>query len=69
VSGGKITIKDLKTKIENVVAALGVPVQCFAATGTSVFRKPYIGMWEYLESKVIYYFQQFLGTGRFFQVS
>ncbi|CAG0915620.1 unnamed protein product [Notodromas monacha] len=51
VSAGKVTIKDLKSKLEAVVAGLGVPVQVLAATDTSVYRKPNIGMWEYLEKQ------------------
>ena len=52
VKAGKITVKDLKTKLEAVVAALGVPVQVLAATDTSIYRKPNTGMWEYLETEV-----------------
>ena len=47
---GKLKEEDFRQKVENVVQALGVPVQLFAATAKHcVFRKPRPGFWEYLE--------------------
>lgn len=48
VSSGKTKIPDIKKKIENIIKALGVPVQAYIATGDSSFRKPLPGMWQAL---------------------
>lgn len=48
LSSGKTTRPNIKTKIEHVVRALGVPVQALVATGDSCFRKPSTGMWQAL---------------------
>ncbi|XP_041455017.1 bifunctional polynucleotide phosphatase/kinase-like [Lytechinus variegatus] len=51
ISKGKLTVKEFRRKLGNVVKKLGVPVQAFAATSGGVYRKPMTGMWEYLLSK------------------
>ncbi|KAI8790873.1 bifunctional polynucleotide phosphatase/kinase [Biomphalaria glabrata] len=51
VSKGKTSIEDLKSKIENVVTKLQVPVQAFVATHDGEFRKPCDGMWEMLKKQ------------------
>lgn len=48
VTSGKTKVADIKKKIENIIKALGVPVQAFVATGDNCFRKPLIGMWQTL---------------------
>lgn len=48
VTSGKTKIPDIKKKIENIIKALGVPVQAFVATGDNCFRKPLTGMWQTL---------------------
>lgn len=48
VSSNKTTVPDIKKKLENVIEALGIPVQAFIATGDNFFRKPMTGMWQAL---------------------
>lgn len=48
VTSGKTKVVDIKKKIENVIRALGIPVQAFVATGDNCFRKPLTGMWQTL---------------------
>lgn len=48
VTSGKTKVPDIKKKIENIIKALGVPVQAFIATGDNCFRKPLTGMWQAL---------------------
>ena len=48
VSKGRTKLSDLKTKIENIIKRLNVPVQVFIATGNGCFRKPLTGMWQAL---------------------
>ncbi|TKR65195.1 hypothetical protein L596_025634 [Steinernema carpocapsae] len=49
VQAGKLKVKDLKTKIEAILAKFEVPVQVFVSLGPASFRKPYIGMWAHME--------------------
>lgn len=35
-------------KTEAIVKKLNIPVQVFAATGKTIYRKPMTGMWNYL---------------------
>uniref|UniRef100_A0A1B6MMI3 PNK FHA domain-containing protein n=1 Tax=Graphocephala atropunctata TaxID=36148 RepID=A0A1B6MMI3_9HEMI len=53
ISRGKTNINEFKTKIENIVRDLNVPVQVFIATTTSIYRKPAPGMWTFLETKIV----------------
>lgn len=48
VTSGKTKVPDIKKKIENIIKALGIPVQAFIATGDNCFRKPLTGMWQAL---------------------
>lgn len=48
VSNGKVQIRDLKRKLENIVSKLNVPVQIFVSTGKGLYRKPVTGSWEVL---------------------
>lgn len=49
ISKGKYTINDFKYKLETIIAKLNVPIQAFVSTGDKLFRKPRIGMWNYLQ--------------------
>ncbi|XP_014773495.1 uncharacterized protein F21D5.5 isoform X1 [Octopus bimaculoides] len=51
VKTGNVKMEEMKTKIENIVNKLEIPIQVFVATGTGVFRKPVNGMWVYLQDK------------------
>lgn len=42
-------IKKFKKKIEDIVAAVGIPIQVFIATGKTKYRKPIPGMWNVLK--------------------
>lgn len=46
VTSGKTKVPDIKKKIENIIRALGIPIQAFIATGDNSFRKPLTGMWR-----------------------
>ncbi|AIE47824.1 nicotinamide riboside kinase 1 [Peridroma alphabaculovirus] len=48
VSAGKVTIEDLRAKIEAICAALSVPLTVFIATRQDKYRKPRTGCMEYL---------------------
>ncbi|XP_011635937.1 uncharacterized protein F21D5.5 isoform X1 [Pogonomyrmex barbatus] len=51
LSSGKIKINDFKRKIERIVQKIGIPIQVFIAVGMNIYRKPTIGMWEFLEKE------------------
>ncbi|EDV21661.1 uncharacterized protein TRIADDRAFT_59893 [Trichoplax adhaerens] len=47
--GNKMVNKEsFKKKITNIINSLGVPVQAYIATNRDIYRKPFIGMWQYL---------------------
>ncbi len=48
VSKGQVTLADVQGRMEQVVAAAGVPMQCFFSTNNDFFRKPRPGMWAVL---------------------
>lgn len=45
----KVNPKEFKQKIVNICNKIGVPIQAFISPGSLTYRKPYIGMWKYLE--------------------
>ncbi|XP_038129323.1 bifunctional polynucleotide phosphatase/kinase [Cyprinodon tularosa] len=51
ISRGKLRPEVLKSKVEDVLATLQLPVQVFVASGPGVYRKPVVGMWNHLCEK------------------
>jgi bifunctional polynucleotide phosphatase/kinase len=47
----KLKLEDFKTKVENVISKLNIPVQVLVSTGYGRYRKPGLGMWNYLISE------------------
>lgn len=41
-------LRNFKTKIENIVNKINIPIQVFVATGKTFYRKPMPGMWNTL---------------------
>lgn len=50
IGNGRVTLKDFQIKCENIIKSLSIPVQIFIATKSDFYRKPRIGMWEYMIS-------------------
>ncbi|XP_054732144.1 uncharacterized protein F21D5.5 [Anastrepha obliqua] len=48
IGSGKVKLDDFKRKIKEILTKLGVPVQVFVAIEEGIYRKPLIGMWQYL---------------------
>ncbi|WAR02732.1 PNKP-like protein [Mya arenaria] len=51
VSKGKIKIHELKSKFEDIVRQLRLPVQILVSTKGGLYRKPCTGMWTYFVDK------------------
>ncbi|XP_055752299.1 bifunctional polynucleotide phosphatase/kinase isoform X5 [Salvelinus fontinalis] len=51
ISRGKLKPEDFKSKVENVLKTLQLPIQVFVASGPGIYRKPVMGMWEHLCEK------------------
>lgn len=51
IAKGKLRPEVFKSKVEDILATLKLPVQVFVATGPGVYRKPVMGMWNYLSEK------------------
>uniref|UniRef100_A0A1I8A4L9 Polynucleotide kinase 3'-phosphatase n=1 Tax=Steinernema glaseri TaxID=37863 RepID=A0A1I8A4L9_9BILA len=51
VQAGKLTTTNLKKKMHSILAKFDIPVQVFASLGPPSFRKPYVGMWTYMEEQ------------------
>uniref|UniRef100_A0A8C1VAX5 Polynucleotide kinase 3'-phosphatase n=1 Tax=Cyprinus carpio TaxID=7962 RepID=A0A8C1VAX5_CYPCA len=52
ISRGKLRPEVFKSKVEDILQTLQLPVQVFASTAPGIYRKPVIGMWEHLCEKV-----------------
>ena len=48
VSKGSTTLRDVEGRMEQVVAACDVPIQCFFSPGDDYYRKPCVGMWFHM---------------------
>lgn len=48
ISRKQLKVADFKSKIEQIISYLKVPVQVLIATGNSIYRKPLTGMWKHL---------------------
>ncbi|KAF7654164.1 hypothetical protein LDENG_00073250 [Lucifuga dentata] len=51
IAKGKLRPEVFKSKVEDILTTLQLPVQVFVATGPGIYRKPVIGMWNYLCEK------------------
>lgn len=51
IGSGKLNPKFFKNKLKNIIQKIRVPIQIFIATGSNIYRKPAIGMWQKLEEK------------------
>lgn len=49
---GRTNEADWKRKVEAIVRRLSVPVQVFAATGSTIYRKPRTGMWDTMREQL-----------------
>lgn len=45
---GKTSVSAWQHKLEQIARRLSVPLQVFVATGSTIFRKPRVGMWQAL---------------------
>ncbi|XP_058489988.1 bifunctional polynucleotide phosphatase/kinase [Solea solea] len=48
ITKGKLRPEVFQSKVEDIVAALQLPVQVFVATSPGIYRKPVWGMWNHL---------------------
>ncbi|KAM6932659.1 bifunctional polynucleotide phosphatase/kinase [Lycodopsis pacificus] len=51
IARGKLKPEVFKSKVEDILAALQLPVQVFVSTSPGLYRKPVMGMWNYLCEK------------------
>ncbi|XP_035010093.2 bifunctional polynucleotide phosphatase/kinase [Hippoglossus stenolepis] len=52
IARGKLRPEVFKSKVEDILAKLQLPVQVFVASGPGIYRKPVLGMWNHLCEKV-----------------
>lgn len=51
IASGKHTVEGVQKKISAIIGMLGVPIQVFVSTGKGPYRKPALGMWEFLQKE------------------
>ncbi|XP_071811636.1 uncharacterized protein F21D5.5-like isoform X1 [Apostichopus japonicus] len=51
IGRGKLKLGDFKKKLSKILMKLGIPIQVFIATGSGMYRKPCLGMWEFFQEK------------------
>uniref|UniRef100_UPI0037E83D1F bifunctional polynucleotide phosphatase/kinase n=1 Tax=Semicossyphus pulcher TaxID=241346 RepID=UPI0037E83D1F len=51
IARGKLRPEVFKSKVEDILTTLKLPVQVFVATGPGIYRKPVMGMWNHLCDK------------------
>ncbi|XP_037632050.1 bifunctional polynucleotide phosphatase/kinase isoform X2 [Sebastes umbrosus] len=51
IAKGKLRPEVFKSKVEDILATLQLPVQVFVASGPGIYRKPVMGMWNHLCEK------------------
>lgn len=51
ISRGKLRPEVFKSKAEDILQTLQLPIQVFVSTAPGIYRKPVIGMWEHLCEK------------------
>ncbi|XP_056296598.1 bifunctional polynucleotide phosphatase/kinase [Pseudoliparis swirei] len=51
IARGKLKPEVFKSKVEDILAALQLPVQVFVSTSPGIYRKPVMGMWNHLCEK------------------
>ncbi|XP_061774917.1 bifunctional polynucleotide phosphatase/kinase isoform X2 [Nerophis ophidion] len=51
IARGKLRPEVFKSKVEDILATLQLPVQVFIAAGPGIYRKPTMGMWNHLCEK------------------
>ncbi|XP_076831828.1 bifunctional polynucleotide phosphatase/kinase isoform X2 [Brachyhypopomus gauderio] len=51
IARGKLKPEVFRSKVEDILQTLNLPVQVFVATGPGIYRKPVTGMWEHLCQK------------------
>ncbi|XP_068563020.1 bifunctional polynucleotide phosphatase/kinase [Cebidichthys violaceus] len=51
IARGKLRPEVFKSKVEDILATLQLPVQVFVSTSPGIYRKPVMGMWNHLCEK------------------
>ncbi|XP_062872687.1 bifunctional polynucleotide phosphatase/kinase [Trichomycterus rosablanca] len=51
IARGKLRPEAFKSKAEDILQTLNLPIQVFVAAGPGIYRKPVTGMWDYLCEK------------------
>ncbi|KAM9359157.1 bifunctional polynucleotide phosphatase/kinase [Symphorus nematophorus] len=51
IAKGKLRPEVFKSKVEDILTTLQLPVQVFVAAGPGIYRKPVMGMWNHLCDK------------------